>query len=418
MSIGYACLALGVPETKIGAVIKKNASEKKLLELTEANLEALENLIEYNIRSGIRLFRISSDLIPFGSSPVNKLPWWEIFKERLEQIGARALAAGMRLSMHPGQYTVLNSPRLEVVENAVLDLAYHARVLDGLGAGPEHKIILHLGGVYNERQEALRRFKNNCKQLDHKIKRRLIIENDERLYNIETVLEAGRALEIPVVFDNLHHRINPPQVVRSEREWVRLCRETWADSDGPQKIHYSQQAIGKRPGAHTDTIYIQEFMAFYDALGQDKPDIMLEVKDKNLSAVKCINCTRPEKGIKALEREWSFYKYRVLESSQSIYCEIRELLKDKDAYPAVEFYSLIEAALQREINPGEAVNAALHVWGYFKDRATEEERKSFAKSLAGFQAGTVSLKALKRRLYRLAKKYDRPYLLSSYYFVL
>jgi len=125
--IGYACLTIGVPHTRQKSCTLKNADEANLTAIIEHNLKALENIIDYNISQNIRLFRISSDLIPFGSSPVNRLDWWQLFDGRFKTIGRKIKAGGLRVSMHPGQYTVLNSSDADVVTRAVQDLNYHAR---------------------------------------------------------------------------------------------------------------------------------------------------------------------------------------------------------------------------------------------------------------------------------------------------
>ena len=156
MGIGYACLAVGVPETEMKSLTLGRVSEKTLLETCRTNIAHLRNLITYTKGQGIELFRISSDLIPFGSSDANTLPWWEEFASELAAIGVLAQEGGIRLSMHPGQYTVLNSPRKEVVDNAIADLVYHAKVLTSLGC--EGKIVLHIGGAYGDKGEAAKRF--------------------------------------------------------------------------------------------------------------------------------------------------------------------------------------------------------------------------------------------------------------------
>jgi UV DNA damage endonuclease len=109
---------------------------------------------------------------------------------------------------------------------------------------------------------------------------------------------------------------------------------------------------------------------------------MLEVKDKNLSAVKCILCTAEKGTIKALEQEWGRYKYAVLERSPGEYQKIRTLLKDKTAYPAAAFYRAIEHAYAQPIADGNRVNAAQHVWGYFRNTANEKEKDRFFRSAA------------------------------------
>lgn len=417
MRIGYACLTIGVIDANFKSITMKNATKDNLISIIEHNLNSLNNIIDYNIENNIKLFRISSDLIPFGSSPVNTVDWWDIFDSQFKLIGEKIRNSGMRASMHPGQYTVLNSPKDEVVLRAIDDLNYHNLVLDSLGLDSKNKIILHIGGVYDNKDESINRFMENYKLLNDKIKKRLVIENDDKSYNIEDVLFIGNKLGIPVVYDNLHNEILPSDKSKLDNYWINKSKKTWKLEDGPQKIHYSQQDKGKRPGAHSTTIGLKEFISFIEKLEEhENIDIMLEVKDKNLSAIKCINCTTENKKIKNLEIDWSKYKYNILEHSPLNYNKIRELLKDKEKYPVLEFYELIDESLKQELYKGNIVNAASHVWGYFKKIAQESEKKRFDTYLERFEQEKITKKALKNILYKMAIKYQENYLLNSYYF--
>ena len=414
MSIGYASLTVGVSKTKIRTCTLKNASSEKLTALIESNLESLDNMLDYNIKNRIRLFRISSGIIPFGSHTVNKVRWWEEFNDTLKRIGDKALNNRVRLSMHPGQYTVLNSPDKAVVERAVADLKYHCKFLDSLGLGQEHKIILHIGGVYGDKTSALKRFIKQYRSLDENIKRRLVIENDDRQYDIQDLLSIGKSEAIPVVFDNLHHQVNPNNK-HSAIEWIGLCTKTWKELDGVQKLHYSQQGVGKRPGSHSSTLDVNDFLHFYKGLPNQDVDIMVEVKDKNLSALKCINAINTPK-IQALENEWARYKYLVLERSPKAYQEIRQLLKDKSTYPIGDFYSLIDESILSPVKPGNAVNAAQHIWGYFKDTADTSTKQRFERLIDKVSMGQ-STTSIKKLLWKLAEEEQREYLMDSLYFM-
>lgn len=416
MSIGYACLIVGIPGTKMSRVMKKNATPEKLTEVTLANLQAFEKMIDYNIENDIHLFRISSDIIPFGSSPVNQLPWWEIFQEHFERIGNKIKNSKMRVSFHPGQYTVLNSPNEETVARAIEDLRYHTKVLECLGLNQEHKIVLHIGGVYEDKKEASLRFIERYQQLDEAIKQRLIIENDDRLYNIQDVLWIAQKTGAPVVYDNLHHNVNPGPDKGTDEKWITEASKTWKKEDGKQKIHYSQQALDKRLGAHTATTYLEPFLEFYHQLPDKEIDIMLEVKDKNLSAVKCIQATSTEASINHLEKEWAKYKYLVLEHNPGIYQQIRQLLKDKTSFPVIEFYDRIEEAVETEVELGNALNAAQHIWGHLKEKATEKESKAFERKLATVKDEKATIKSLKNQLMKLTQQYEDQYLEHSLYF--
>lgn len=422
MRIGYACLTVGVRDTALKSCTQKNATEDHLIDLIRHNLKVLKRMLEYDVEHGIRMMRISSDIIPFGSSPVNQLEWWQIFEAELKEIGDFILKEDIRVSMHPGQYTVLNSPDGEVVKRAIVDLEYHARFLDTLGVPASHKIILHIGGIYGNKPEAKERFKRVYKTLSDSIKRRLIIENDDRLYTISDVLELGEALEVPVVYDNLHNWVNPSDSNVPDRIWIDRAANTWRPIDGVPKIHYSQQAENKRLGAHTDTIYLDTFLNFIANLGDVKPDIMLEVKDKNLSALKCINTLSENNKISTLEKEWERYKYFVLERSPKAYNEIRNLLKDKNGYPATAFYRWIESALKERLEYGRVINALQHVWGYFREVAGAKEVKQYEKLVARLDNKEVDfehqLELLKRYILKLATQHEIYYLIDSLYFYL
>lgn len=301
MKIGYACQTIGIPKTGFKRCTMKNASEETLTSLISHNLDSLDHIMDYNIANNIWLFRITSDLIPFGSSPVNQLEWWDIFRDQLAFIGKKAKESGMRISMHPGQYTVLNSPDELVVERAVKDLLYYTRLLEALDPSQENKIVLHIGGAYGDKNTAMNRFVENYNKLDTAIQKHLVIENDDRIYNIGEVMEISRLTGAPVVFDVLHHAINPDSDNKDIYDWIAQCRNTWKPEDGNQKIHYSEQNTLKKLGSHSETISLVTFQNFINGLEGIKPDIMLEVKDKNLSAVKCLNLVAENRSILRLE---------------------------------------------------------------------------------------------------------------------
>src|SRR3712207_2256195 len=109
--------------------------------------------------------------------------------------------------MHPGQYTVLSSPEPKVAAAAARDLAYHARFLDALGLDGTHKIIVHGGGIYGDKPAAIRRWAQRWGSLPENVRARLVVENDERLFGAEDVLELSWRTGTSVVFDVFHHRV-------------------------------------------------------------------------------------------------------------------------------------------------------------------------------------------------------------------
>lgn len=417
MSIGYACLAVGVPESEMKSLMLSRVSEETLYAVCSENLAHLKNLLLYTKEQELKFFRISSDLIPFGSSDANTLRWWEIFAQELTELGLLAQSSGMRLSMHPGQYTVLNSPRPEVVKNAIDDLIYHNRVLTSLGLGSEHKIVLHIGGAYGDKREATKRFVLAFRALPQEVRQRLILENDDKLYTIGEVLSIAESVGCPAVFDNLHHLINHDSESMTDFQWIERCATTWKTQDGKQKIHYSQQDPAKKTGSHSPTIALDPFLRFYEALPDKEIDIMLEVKDKNVSALKCMHATLGASK-ETLQRQWLKYSSLVTERDPAMVWEIENSL----AHPSegtslsIHFYSLLDKALAMDVSRERAAITA----GEMAQKCirTPAEEKRITKRIAEYSQGEIPLPSLKQSIMNLAIKHSLDEVLASYYFAM
>jgi UV DNA damage endonuclease len=137
--------------------------------------------------------------------------------------------------------------------------------------------------LYIELQKKILPFLNNFERLSCSLKRRLVIENDEKNFSIDDVLEISHSINIPVIYDNLHN-ICYEDNKYSIKEIYKKVMDTWKTEDGNMKVHYSQQAEGKNKGAHSNTIFTKEFLNYYSEIKEFDPDIMLEVKDKDVSA--------------------------------------------------------------------------------------------------------------------------------------
>ncbi len=282
--IGYACINTQLPSPNRTCRLK-NATPDRILELARENLERLEQILLWNAENNIRLFRISSDAIPFGSHEINTLNWLEILQPEFKRLSEIIHRRHMRVSMHPGQYTVLNSLREDVIRKSVAELDYHARFLDALGVDESAKIILHIGGAYGDKPGSLQRFARNFSLLSESARNRLIIENDEKSYTLADVLPLSREISAPVVFDVFHHSWNPSFTDHSVRKLIEMAMETWREKDGRPKIHYSNQWPGKPPGAHSFEVDPGAFLDFHHTIHDLELDVMLETKNKEQSVL-------------------------------------------------------------------------------------------------------------------------------------
>lgn len=285
MRIGYPCINTSL-ECRNRTFRLKSYSEERLAQTVASNLECLGRTLEYNAERGILFFRINSGFVPFASHPVCQFPWQDFFREDFARIGEFIREHGMRVSLHPDQFTLLNSLDEDIFERSRRELAYHCEILELLGTDHSAKVQIHLGGVYGDRAASLARFITRFHLLEDRTKARLVVENDDRNYTLSECLAASDATGIPVVFDIFHHALNSSG--ESPAAALALAGRTWKKRDGLPIVDYSTQAADGRRGAHSSRLDEPAFKKFLRASRPCDFDLMLEIKDKELSALKAI----------------------------------------------------------------------------------------------------------------------------------
>jgi UV DNA damage endonuclease len=255
-------------------------------QIIENNLSCLTEILAFNRAHNLLFFRISSDLIPFASHPICDFPWQQAYKETFRRIGSFIKKHNMRVSMHPDQFVLINSLEEDIFHRSVKELLYHAEVLDLLGTPRSAKIQIHVGGRYGQKEKSLKRFIERYGYLPRHIKKRLVIENDERLYGVEDCLFIHEKLKIPIVFDVLHFRCNNSGTPM--RDMILKAFSTWSKNDGVPIVDYSSQEKAKRAGSHSHSININDFREFLKEKKGLDCDIMCEIKDKEKSAMKAL----------------------------------------------------------------------------------------------------------------------------------
>jgi len=158
MRIGYPCINRSIPCSSNKSFKLKSYSEKRLKETVKNNLDCLLRILEYNLEHDLLFFRVTSDLVPFASHPVNTFDWQDYFRNDFELIGSFVLKNRIRISMHPDQFTLINSIREEIFERSRMELKYHTEVLDLMNLDSSAKVQIHVGGAYNEKQQSMDRF--------------------------------------------------------------------------------------------------------------------------------------------------------------------------------------------------------------------------------------------------------------------
>lgn len=281
--IGYPCINLSLNCRSTKTFRLRSYSEERFKTTVTSNLACLEETVKWNIENGVKFFRISSDLIPFASHPICTFPWQKFFRPYFRRLGYYIREHRIRVSMHPDQFVLLNALDKRIVRNSIRELVYHAQVLDLMQLPPDAKIQIHIGGVYGNKEQSIQRFAQQFQKLPANVRRRLVVENDDRLYTVSDCLKLHRIIKIPVVFDSFHHEVNPDGT--DIKTALLRCMRTWRRRDGVPIVDYSSQEPKARLGSHTHHINQNHFRSFIEQLPEHDFDLMLEIKDKEKSAL-------------------------------------------------------------------------------------------------------------------------------------
>lgn len=251
-----------------------------------ANARDVVKILRWNDRYGIKFMRLSSEMFPFASHKEYGYKLAPFAADVLGDVGRVIAELGHRVSVHPGQFTQLGTPKEDVVESSFRDLEYHSEMLRLLRLPPQQDrdavMILHMGGVFGDKEATLDRFRQNYKRLSQDIKNRLVLENDDVSWSVHDLLPICEELNIPLVLDFHHHNIifDSTQLREGTLDIMQLfdrIKATWTRKNITQKMHYSEpttSAITNRERRkHRDRV---------TALPPCDPtmDLMIEAKDK------------------------------------------------------------------------------------------------------------------------------------------
>lgn len=256
----------------------QNLNFDRLFKAFLMNLDDLFKLLDLCKSENIQVFRLGSSFIPFASHDNFEERWLYKLEPLLMDAGKRIRREyNIRMTMHPGQFVVLNSPNKDVVDRSLRELQYHFWLLDRLGIGEDGVVVVHVDGVYEAKQRAIDKFIDTVEK-NSWLKRRLAVENDENLFNARDVLQISQTLKIPFVFDYFHHTLNHSEISLKE------VFDTWSSARTP-KVHLSSGREDEL-GLHGDYIRVEDFINLWKILSQtgiDKIHIMIEAKKKELA---------------------------------------------------------------------------------------------------------------------------------------
>jgi len=231
----------------------------RVAELCLHNADALMAALEFCAAYGIGAFRINSQILPIKTHPdagydMGELLGGQAIIARFRECGMFARQQNLRLSFHPDQFVVLNSPNPKTLANSLAELDYQAEVAEWVSADT---INLHGGGAYGDKTTALQALRANIMQLPMPVRSRLTLENDDKVYTPSDLLPVCADTGVPLVYDVHHHRCLPDGL--SVDEATQRAGATW---DREPLFHISSPKEGwegPKPERHHDYIDIADF---------------------------------------------------------------------------------------------------------------------------------------------------------------
>lgn len=283
--LGYACISKTLSNVTTSSTItyttfQKDKDYKKIDTAIKSNLNALKEILTYNIKNNIHFFRLSSKLIPLATKSDVIFDYIDPYKDYYNSIAKIIKDNKLRIDFHPDEFCVLNSTKSEVVKNSIAILEYHYNLLKVLEI--KNKIlVLHIGGNTFGKKNSISRFINNFNTLSKDIQESIAIENDDKIFNIRDCVYISKNINVPVILDYHHHICNHDEL--DINDYLKDILSSWHNAT--PKMHFSspKNKTKKDFRSHNDYINVDAFINFIDIL---KPfnhdvDIMIEAKAKD-----------------------------------------------------------------------------------------------------------------------------------------
>ncbi len=218
----------------------REEAEQRLWDIMVHNIESYRKLIEYvgSLPQGLRMVRLGSDVLPVYTQSDWRYFWRlpdvrEYCAKHLATVGDTARRLDVRLSMHPGQFTVLASDNDDIVERSIEEFEYHTDVIRWMGYGrsfQDFKCNVHISG-----RKGPQGIIDALKRLTPEARNTITIENDENKWGIESSLELVD--HCALVLDVHHHWCHSGTYIHPSDDRYKRIVDSWR-GERPA-IHYS-----------------------------------------------------------------------------------------------------------------------------------------------------------------------------------
>ena len=165
IQLGLCCLNTELREKKVPVFASRTMTQKKLLQLGEEegvkeikkrsyqNLLDIIEMMHWNEKNGIKVFRLSSEIFPHKTNPKIKDYGFDFCKDLLIQIGKLSKKYNQRLTFHPGQFNIVGAKEERIFQSTLVELKHHADIFDLMGLDQNSVIVIHGGGEYGDKKK-------------------------------------------------------------------------------------------------------------------------------------------------------------------------------------------------------------------------------------------------------------------------
>ena len=288
---GYCCINVTLGKEKIttGRTMRQ-ASFQQDKTLTHTSQLALQNakdlitILNWNVKNGVEVFRIGSNIFPWNSEyHIHDLPDITDILSVMKEAGKIIRDSGQRVSFHPDHFVKLGTSKEEVARRSIHDLNHHDDLMTMMELPANHYYPLNIHVGMNFSEDVIDKFVDRFHMLNDTTKKRLVVENDDKAnaFSVKQLHEhIYERIHTPITFDYFHHTFHSDGYT-SEKA-AKIAASTW---DCTPLFHYSEskninEQVNGNPRAHSDYAF-----SIVDDYGLNI-DIDLETKAKELAWMK------------------------------------------------------------------------------------------------------------------------------------
>jgi UV DNA damage repair endonuclease len=288
----------------------REVAEERLWDIMVHNIQSYSNLIEYvgGLPNELRMVRLGSDCLPVYTQQDWSYFWRkpdvrDYCSKHLAPVGDKARALDVRLSMHPGQFTVLASDNPEIVDRSIEEFEYHTDIIRWMGYGKtfqDFKCNVHISG-----RQGPTGIINVLPRLSQEARNCITIENDENSWGLDASLELEK--HVALVLDIHHHWVRTGEYIQptddrfsrvvdswrgvrpamhysySRTEWLpeNFAHDTMPNMEQLLELGHKKQKLRAHSDYYPNTLVNDWALSFLE-----HADIMCESKCKNLASIK------------------------------------------------------------------------------------------------------------------------------------